>query len=63
MTGSVESVEIVGLDGRVHTVQADQADLFRNGHDGGPLTDQEWDEQKRRLDRDNSDLIPEEFRA
>lgn len=45
-----------------HQVPADQVDLFLDGQTGQPITDEQWDEQKARLQADNSHLVPEEFR-
>ena len=36
----------VDIDG--HKVDADKVDLFFNQHDGSRVTDEEWDESKRR---------------
>lgn len=32
-----------------HTVPDEDVDLFLNGETGEPISDEEWDEQKRRL--------------
>lgn len=45
-----------------HEVPAVRADEFFHASTGATLTDAEWDEQKRRLTADNTDLVPEEFR-
>lgn len=41
---SDSSIELNG-----HQVPADRVDLFRDGRTGQPITDAQWDEQKRRL--------------
>ena len=45
-----------------HTIPDTEADVFHHASTGVTLTDAEWDEQKRRLEADNIDLVPEEFR-
>lgn len=50
----------VDIDG--HQVPAEQADQFFHGSTGDRLTDEQWDEQKTRLGRDNIDMVPPEFR-
>lgn len=45
-----------------HEVPATHADEFFHASTGATLTDAEWDEQKRRLEADNTELVPEEFR-
>lgn len=50
------------VDMNGHRVAANQADLFFHASTGGALSDEEWDEQKSRLERDNSHLVPEVFR-
>lgn len=45
-----------------HEVPEHEADLFRDGENGETISDAEWDEQKRRLEGDNTQLVPEQFR-
>lgn len=45
-----------------HRVPATHADEFFHASTAARLTDAEWDEQKRRLEADNTELVPEEFR-
>lgn len=42
-----EHPETVVIDG--HHVPAHQADLFYNADDGSRITDEQWDESKRRV--------------
>jgi hypothetical protein len=42
----MEHPEYVDLEG--HRVRADQLDRFYHGRDGSRVTDEEWDEEKRR---------------
>lgn len=46
-----------------HQVPAEMVDMFLSGKTGEPISDTEWDEQKRRLEQDNDHLVPEEFRG
>jgi hypothetical protein len=62
MADTPEKIEIIGEDGKVHWVDVKAADLFFHGSDGRPLTDEEWDQQKARLNADNMHLVPPEFR-
>lgn len=39
-------METISVNG--HDVPAAEADRFFNGRDGSPLTDEQWDEDKRR---------------
>lgn len=45
-----------------HKVDAAKADYFFDGKTGEPITDEQWDEAKRRLAGDNTGLVPPEFR-
>lgn len=61
----MDTVQIEGTDGRTHEVPAAEADRFRTGNDGRTLTDEEWDETKRReaiSPEDLLHLVPEECR-
>lgn len=57
-----ETVVIVDSLGKRHNVPADRADDFHDGKHGLPISDADYDESKRRLEQDNIDLVPEEFR-
>ena len=45
----VERVPFTGLDGKVHMVPAAEVDQFVDGRTGLPLTNEAYDESKRRL--------------
>jgi hypothetical protein len=45
-----------------HRVRASEADRFFDGKTGERLTDEQWDESKRRREADNIALVPKEFR-
>lgn len=55
-------VIVVDSSGQRHTVDASRADDFFDGKHGLPISDADYDESKRRLEQDNIDLVPEEFR-
>lgn len=57
-----ETIELLGTDGRTHTIDARDADLYRNGRDGTATTDEQYDETKARLAADNSQFLPEGLR-
>lgn len=57
-----ERVPFVGRDGKTHMVDSSRMDEFVDGRTGEPISDEEYDESKRRLEADNDHLIPEEFR-
>ena len=44
-----EKIAIVGSDGKEHLVDAGLIDMFYSGRTGELITDEEWDEQMRRL--------------
>lgn len=46
-----------------HAIDPHEVDMFFDGRTGMPLTDEQWDEQKRRLIQDNTHLVPEQFRG
>lgn len=46
-----EHADYVLIDG--HKVAPHLVDEFYNGDDGGRVTDEQWDESKRRLENDN----------
>lgn len=58
-----EKVPLVGVDGKVHMIPADHADDYRHGSTGAALTDEQWDEQKRRKEANHDHLVPERFRV
>jgi len=43
-----EYVEIIGSDGRPHRVHAAEADQFYDGRTGELISDEDYDESKRR---------------
>jgi len=48
---------------REELVDPERGDLFYDGQTGRGTTDEEWDEQKRRLEADNDHLVPEHILA
>ena len=44
-----EKIAIVGSDGKEHLVDSHLIDLFYDGRTGELISDEEWDEQARRL--------------
>lgn len=48
-------METIKIDG--HNVPVDKADLFFDGETGKRLTDDEWDEQQKRIRETDPDAI------
>lgn len=46
-----------------HMVDPARLDEFVSGRTGQPITDAEWDETKRRLESDQTHLVPEHLRG
>lgn len=51
------------IDVNGHQVLASRADDFFDGKHGKPISDEDYDESKRRLEADNTHLVPEQFRG